>query len=327
MKFMNIDQLKQYASDNPVEWLVDDILKEASFNICAGGPKSGKSSLMRQLAVAVSKGQPFLGEATKRGEVLYICPDEQDTTELYESFTRLGAEGGLYVSAFPVNRYSLIADLKDALAEHSEVSLIVLDTLEKTVEMEDLNDYVKTLRDLGPLVDFATENKVTIVGTHHTNKRQSTSVAGAMMGSNGLGSVATTSLEVLVDHTGKRFLRSMQRYGREIERTELHFDPFRRIATLGESESRKSEQKAMFRVKDLRKRLIEYITANPGAEHQQIVENIPGNAQQIHRELRAMQGDGAVRTDGTGRRGNPYVYFPGEVPTESSNATTLREAA
>lgn len=316
MKFMKIDELQKFAKDNPVEWLVDDLLKEASFNICAGGPKSGKSSLMRQLAVTVSKGDSFLGASTKRGEVLYICPDEQDTTELSESFTRLGATDGIYISSFAVNRYSLIADLRDAIAEYPEVSLIVLDTLEKTVEMEDLNDYAKTLQNLGPLVEFATENKVTIVGTHHTNKRQTTSVATAMMGSNGIGSVATTSLEVLVDHLGKRFLRTMQRYGREKERTELHFDPLRGIATLGESETQKSEQRSLFKTKDTQQRLLEYIVANPGARQQQIIDSIPGSSFQIIRELKAMQVKNMIRTEGTGRKGNPLSYFAASISME-----------
>src|SRR5260370_21123025 len=184
--------------------------------------------------------------------------------------------------------------------------------------MEDLNDYTKTLSDLEPLVSFATENKLTVVGTHHTNKRQSTSVSGAMMGSNGIGSVATTSLEVLVDHTGKRFLRSMQRYGRELERTELHFDPFRLTFNLGQSESAKSKDKAIFKVNDLQKRIGEFIATNPAAQQKAITDAIPANKQHVLRELKAMEIKGAIRTKGTGRRGNPLVYFPADIPMEAA---------
>jgi len=318
IKFMTIAELNKYADENPTEWLVDQLLKEASFNICAGGPKSGKSSLMRQLAVTVSKGEPFLDNPTKQGDVLYLCPDEQDATELRRSFNQLGAGDGVLVSTFPVNRFSLIADLKDAILERPEVSLIVLDTLEKTVSMEDLNDYTKTLSDLEPLVSFATENRLTVVGTHHTNKRQSTSVSGAMMGSNGIGSVATTSLEVLVDPTGKRFLRSMQRYGRELERTELHFDPFRLTFNLGQSESAKSKDKAIFKVNDLQKRIVDFISTNPAAQQKAITDAIPANKQHVLRELKAMESKGAIRTKGTGRRGNPLIYFPADIPMEAA---------
>jgi hypothetical protein len=318
IKFMTIAELNRYADENPTEWLVDQLFKEASFNICAGGPKSGKSSLMRQLAVAVSRGEPFLDCPTKQGDVLYLCPDEQDATELRRSFNQLGAGDGVLVSTFPVNRYSLIADLKDAILEHPQVSLIVLDTLEKTVSMEDLNDYIKTLSDLEPLVCFATEHKLTVVGTHHTNKRQSTSVSGAMMGSNGLGSVATTSLEVLVDHAGKRYLRSMQRYSRELERTELHFDPFRLTFSLGQSESSKSKEKAIFKVKDLQKRIMDFICSNPSTQQKAITDAIPANKQQILRELKEMEAKGVITTKGTGRRNNPTLYFPAAIPMEAS---------
>ncbi len=314
LDFMTIAELNKYADENPTKWLVDQLFKEASFNICAGGPKSGKSSLMRQLAVAVSKGEPFLGSTTKKGDVLYICPDEQDATELRHSFNRLGAGDGLLVSTLPVNRFSLIADLQDAILERPGVSLIVLDTLEKTVSLEDLNDYTKTLSDLEPLGSFATEKKLTVVGTHHTNKRQSTSVSGAMMGSNGIGSVATTTLEIIVDHANKRFLRTMQRYGRPLERTELHFDQFRLTFSLGQSESQKSKDKAIFKVTKLQKSIVDFIAENPGAQQTAITEAIPANKQHVLDELKAMKKGGALRTEGTGLRGKPYTYFIADIP-------------
>lgn len=317
MKILTMDELKIHAEENPVEWLVDDLLKEASFNIIAGGPKSGKSSLMRQLAAAVSKGEPFLGMPTKQGEVLYLCPDEQDTTELHQAFTRLGVTAGVYISAFPVNRYTLIPELRDALVERPEVSLLVLDTLEKTVEIEDLNDYSKTLRDLSPIVDFAVERGITTLASHHTNKRQSASVSGAMMGSNGIGSIATTSIEVLVD-SGKRFLRTMQRYGPELERTELEFNKFKGVATLGQSDSSKAEQKQLFKKNELRGLLLNHIAQNPGAKQRDILSAVPGNTRHKIDELRTMKQRGLVEEHGTGRRGDAKIYYLAEIPVEKA---------
>lgn len=317
MRNLNIQELKIYASANPIDWTVDGLLKESSFNIIAGGPKSGKSSLARQLAVAVSKGELFLDFAVKRGDVLYICPDEPDTSELHRSFHLLGAADRLYVSPFPVNRSSLITDLRDALEEHPDISLIILDTLEKTVELEDLNDYSKALRDLGPLVTFAAENKITIVGLHHTNKRTATSVSGALMGSNGIGSVSTTSLEVMVDHDEKRYLRSMQRYGRPIEKTELHYNSHKQFATMGKSESQRKSERSVTGIKDKERKLMDVIFAHPGIGLKGIMEKVPGSSQDTIRQLKDLETKGIIRLDGKGRRGSPHSYHPAEMPTEA----------
>lgn len=316
MKTMSIEELKNYAEENPVEWLVDDILKQASFNILAAGPKAGKSTFARQLAVAVSKGEPFLGETTKQGEVLYICPDEPDATELYRSFCLLGATLGVHVSCSPVNRSTLVSDMRAVIARYPAVRLVVLDTLERCVELEDLNDYVQTLKDLGPLADFAAENKLTVVALHHTNKRQATSVAGALMGSNGLASLSTTTIELLVDHAGKRFIRTMQRYGREIERTELHFDRLRGVSTLGKSETEKSAEKSIHKVSDTRKQIIDFIAKNPGTTQQQIIENVSASTRNINHELKTLVRDKIIRTTGTGRKGSPYLYSPIDIQTD-----------
>lgn len=62
-----------------------------------------------------------------------------------------------------------------------------------------------------------------ILAMHHTNKGNGNSIAASMMGSGGIASLAATILEVS-SYNGRRYLRSLQRYGREIERAELYLD-------------------------------------------------------------------------------------------------------
>jgi hypothetical protein len=55
----------------------------------AGKPEDGKSTIGRQLAVAVTKGKPFLGRNTLRGSVIY-WQSEEEPADVRESLDRLG---------------------------------------------------------------------------------------------------------------------------------------------------------------------------------------------------------------------------------------------
>ncbi len=318
MKIFDMEQLKKHAVENPIGWLVEDLFREASFNICAGGPKTGKSSLLRHLAAAVTKGESFLGEPTKQGEVLYICPDEADTSSLSFSFERLGVTGGLYVACYDVTPDSLTEEIREFVAAHPKVKLVVLDTLGRTVGLEDLNDYAKTIRDLDPILTLAAECKLTIIGVHHTNKRTAATVAGGLMGSHGIASVVSTCLEILEDHTGRRFLRGIRRNGGDYEKTELNFDTYHQTFTLGQTEADKAEEKSLTRVSYLRNKLLDYIVEHPGCAQAQIVKAVTGSPKAVICELGNMKSDGLIRSDGTGRKGSPFAYYPAEVILEAA---------
>ena len=73
--------LEEYASlSRPeCEWVVQGMIPKPGFVILAGPPKSGKSYLAIQLALAIAKGQEFLGHPTEKHTVLYL---QFDTSEL-----------------------------------------------------------------------------------------------------------------------------------------------------------------------------------------------------------------------------------------------------
>jgi hypothetical protein len=124
----------------------------------------------------------------------------------------------------------------------------------------------------------------------------------------------------MVDHDEKRYLRSMQRYGRPIEKTELHYDPHKQFATLGKSESQKKSERSTSNIKDAEKKLIDVISANPGIQFGEIREKVPGNNQHLIRLLKTLETKGIIRLDGKGRRGSPHSYFPAELPGEAERA-------
>ena len=78
---MEVVTLSQYAAmDRPeISWLVRGLLPMPGFALLLGQPKSGKSFLALQLALAVAKGQDFMGHSATRGRVLYL---QFDTSEM-----------------------------------------------------------------------------------------------------------------------------------------------------------------------------------------------------------------------------------------------------
>ena len=70
-------------------WLLDGILPTAGLSLLVSKPKVGKSTWARCLAVAVARGDEFMGRATVKGPVLYLALEEK-RGEIRRHFALLG---------------------------------------------------------------------------------------------------------------------------------------------------------------------------------------------------------------------------------------------
>src|SRR6266850_5117891 len=129
----------------PSDWVVEDLLRlgRRRPSLLAGKPESGKSTVARQLAVAVTKGKSFLGRQTKRSPVLY-WQTEDDGADVLDSWNRLGYDEAhdeklltLVDSGFEDNN---LDKLHDALVEHPDVRLVLVETLDDLLKMEDVKE-------------------------------------------------------------------------------------------------------------------------------------------------------------------------------------------
>lgn len=320
MQIYTFDEFEQYAKANPISWLIEDRFKEGSFNLFVGGPKCGKSTLLRQLAVCVTLGTPFLRETAKQGGVLFLAPDETNHNALAASFKKMGVDRSrLYLSNEPVHRADLVAVIESWIEKHPGINLAILDTLTKCVDIPDLNDYQATQNALEPLVQLASRRKVTIIGNHHTNKKPSASIANSILGSTVLSGTAETTVELLrYDLTGKRYARSLQRYGTELERRELIFDAKTTLCELGKSDTEKREESLMSRKDELSAKVLSVIIANPGITQKEILSAVGGNAAGLLAVLKAMETRGTIRREGAGTRNSALRYHPADMPVEKA---------
>ena len=78
--------LKEPEEDRP--WLVDGLLPMAGFSIVGAKPKVGKSTLARNLALTIARGETFMDRKTAQGPVVYLALEEK-RSEVQRHFQRM----------------------------------------------------------------------------------------------------------------------------------------------------------------------------------------------------------------------------------------------
>jgi putative DNA primase/helicase len=112
----------------PVEYLVENFLVSGTVSCVVAKPKVGKSTFARNLCLAVSRGDDFLGFNTKQGECIYLALEEREE-DLKNDFRAMGAEGNepIYIHAAAAPSEG-IAGLCDLVRERRP-ALVVIDPL------------------------------------------------------------------------------------------------------------------------------------------------------------------------------------------------------
>ena len=216
-----------------LEWLIDRLLPVGGLSLLVGGPKVGKSTLLRELLASHgSGGGPWLGRdnLTEGGPFLYVALDEHPSM-VKEHFTKLihcYPEDALAFSAHfvttPVSMEALCA-----LIAESEASLCAIDTLGQFAAdaVEDGNSYQAWQHTMNGLRQVATETHCHILALHHARK------SGGRRGQSTLGSQAIagavdTIIEMEATLTAggeyRRTVSSTNRAGEDIPLTPLLLD-------------------------------------------------------------------------------------------------------
>ncbi len=288
------EQLEQTA------WAVDRRLPSAGFSLLAGKPKAGKSTLARCLALAVSRGECFLDWATTPGPVLYLALEEK-RSEVRGHFQRMGATGDepLFVHAAHAPQQA-IDGLRRLVEQHRPV-LVIVDTLQKLIRVEDGNDYSEMVSALEPLTVLARGSGAHVLAVHHLGKSDRNDAGDAILGSTALLAAVDTAL--LLRRTDRyRTLSSIQRYGSDLAETVLEFDPDRGLLSLGPEKVQADAQRAG-------EAILEFLREAVGPQGEaEIMNAVDGRQATKRRALRELVKAGSVSRNGGGRRGDPYAY-------------------
>lgn len=209
----------------PTEFVVDGLIAQGLY-ILAGTPKIGKSWLSLDICLSIAKGEKVFDHETKCGTVLYLC--------LEDSFERI--QKRLYeLTDEPTDNlhFAIMADkigsglenqIEKFKAEHSDLKIVVIDTLQKIRESTE-NSYGSDYKELSVLKVLADKLEIAIVLVHHTRKCSDSDPFNMISGSTGLSGCVDGSMALIENKQGSRKAK-LHCVGRDIENAEinLYFD-------------------------------------------------------------------------------------------------------
>jgi archaellum biogenesis ATPase FlaH len=306
------------APQERVSFCVDNLLPFAGLSVLAGKPKSGKTTLARQLAVAISQGLPFLGRKTQQGSVLYMALEEKQS-EVAEHFQSLGLceSDPVRILCGAVQKHNAIAMLSETLQTARDINLIIIDPIFRFVGVKDINAYIDVSDALERLLELARKSGVHILTAHHLKKREPDDIMDGTLGSTAIAGGVDTFIALKADSAGTRTLCTRQRYGKDMEPTKLTWDEESRELSLGltcAQDDRLTAERLLNRISE---DIIGYVTNHPGCTQQAFMHSVRGKRTAKLRILQQLIESTQLLQSGKGVKGDPHTYCWKDVPMEA----------
>jgi len=223
-------------SKEKLDWLVEGVLTRGGLSIFAGPPKSGKSTLVRQLTKCMVTGDHFLNRKVTQGRVLYLALEEQAAL-LKEQFKKVGIKDDhdIMVHVGSVYGESRFEYLKQYALEYKP-DFIVVDTLFLFMQFENGNDYGGVNEAMTVLRDLARETNSHVIAIHHTNKGEALGPR-SIMGSGALFGAVDCAI-ILSQFGQKRKISTTGRGIKPFDMQEIDFDPLTETYHIAEKKQR-----------------------------------------------------------------------------------------
>jgi RecA-family ATPase len=212
----------------PRRWAVPALVTEG-LTILAGRPKTGKSWLGLNLAVAVATGGVALGKIeVDQGEVLYLAL-EDGPRRVQERLIKIVPFGdlpnGLHIATagdFPPLHKGGLPALEDWLKEHPEARLVIIDTLARVKPGKGRNQdsYEHDTAVIAALQKLSIDHGTAIVVLHHTRKTLAEDFLEEVSGTYGLTGAADC-VAVLARKERGEMDGTLKLTGRDIEEQAL----------------------------------------------------------------------------------------------------------
>lgn len=282
--------------EEEISFVWDKTLPIGGFSICSAKPKVGKSTLARNLALAVSRGEPFLGRETIKGKVLYLCLEEK-RSEVAKHFRRMNASADEIFVAFGTPE-GVLAGLQLAIADQ-EPLLTIIDPLSRIVRVRDFNDYGAMSRALEPLIDLARKTSSHILTLHHDGKGEREG-GDALLGSTALFGAVDCHIQMKKRERGRTIL-STQRYGEDMPEQVIELNAGTGLVTA------RGDLQAVI-LADKKAELLHAINDTEELTEADLKERVGGTQGGISKAIRALVENAQLIRSGEGKKGNPYTY-------------------
>jgi hypothetical protein len=175
---------------SPIRHLIKPILPSAGVGVIAGPSTSAKTFFALEMALRVSRGEPFHGHKSREAGVIYLSAEDPAGVRLrIEAWcARYGRHGAfqLIPQAPDLRDAEKIADLLAAIADAAleldadgtPLGLIIIDTLSKSSPGADQNSSADMGLVMSSLARISSETGAMVVVVAHTPKDESRGIAG-----------------------------------------------------------------------------------------------------------------------------------------------------
>jgi len=296
------DLLAEPPEDIAYIWA--DTIPKGGLSLLVAKPKVGKSTLARNLALRIARGDAefLVRKIMGPGPVVYLALEEK-RSEVRKHFEKMGATEDLpilvHIGSAPEEA---LQELRTAIIDSKAVFAIV-DPLQRLVRIQDLNDYSQVSLALEPLMQIARDTNCHIMLVHHANKGIGREGGDMILGSTALFGGVDCALIMRRTET-HRTIESIQRYGEDLPKTVLAFDAATGLTTSGGT--LEDAQLA-----ECGKDVLEFLANREPTSETDIKENIPAGQYGrglISKALRRLKEQGKVERHGSGKKNDPYLY-------------------
>lgn len=193
-KFKSIDGESLLDMSFPRQKEVIKGLLPTGLGIIAGRPKVGKSWLILNWCIRISKGQDVWNFKTTQGTVAYLCLEDTER-RIQDRLMMLTEEPGSkvhFVTSCCALGEGLEEQIRTFVKEHPDTLLIVIDTLQKIRNGGADNSYANDYKEVGEIKKIADELQIAILLVHHTRKQGDKDPLQMLSGTNGIAGSADT---------------------------------------------------------------------------------------------------------------------------------------
>ena len=285
--------------DEHTSWLVDELLPTGGLSIVASKPKVGKSTISRQLAVQISApGENeyyWLGRKVDVSGGVLLLALEEKRAQVREHLMETGVtkEHNLNVIFWAPPTDDPIGKLHSTI-QRTKPSLVIIDPMQRMLNLDDGNDYSQTTQALNPYVDLVRATGIHLMLIHHNRKSNEGDRGDQTLGSTGYFASVDTQITMTRDSNNRRFAVSMNRYGRDLEKIVID-ESAGKVATFDEVNSHAIEEQ-----------ILEILTKAQGRVKQKSVNDDCGKPPGFTEIVLKLVKENKVERTGKGVRGNPY---------------------
>jgi hypothetical protein len=307
-------------------WVVDNLLRTnlKRISLLCGSPHAGKSTLARQLALAVVHGESFLGRTTLKSKVAY-WQSEETAQDAYEDFFKSGMKPDDNIAILHSEKDNH-KELNTLLCDDPGIRLVIIETLDDFLQIDDVLNNTSARKSFEKFDAEIVEKHAScsFLALHHFKKsdEQKGSSLHKILGATVIGGKTDCKIYVrqVSDRDPRRIISVQTRKGLPIEPTYLVFNEDTTSVTLGQTlaEERQESKKAIFSMNqmELRTRCIQAVAQEQGLAKMEYCERVGGNRNTVKGMFENIINDGDLVQQVGGKTGTALLlYIKGDEPT------------